>query len=102
VFALIGSLFNRNIVVELHHELSGFSKIFYNLFTFFKLIDDMKYIFIHKNLIKKFNISKSLRIVLDDAVEPNNYKTYKNVKKLKRFQKYHSKIIGLVVIKLES
>jgi len=41
----------------------------------------MKYIFIHKNLIKKFNISKNFRIILDDAVEPNNYKAYKNVKK---------------------
>ena len=84
IFALIGSVFNRNIIVELHHELSGFSKIFYNLFFVFKLIQNMKYIFIHKNLIKKFLIPKNLRIVLDDAAEPNDYKTYKNVKKLKK------------------
>jgi glycosyltransferase involved in cell wall biosynthesis len=84
VFALIGSLFKRNVIVELHHELSGFSKIFYNLFFIFKLIHHMKYIFIHKNLIKRFSISKKLRIVLDDAVDPNNYKNYKNVKKLKK------------------
>jgi glycosyltransferase involved in cell wall biosynthesis len=84
VFALIGSLFNRNILIELHHELSGFSRIYYNLFIFLNLIQDMKYIFIHKNLIKKFNIKKNFRIVLDDAVEPDDYKGYENVKKLKK------------------
>ncbi len=83
VFAIICSLYNKNIILELHHNLSGLTKTLYYTLRFLGLLNNIKYIFIHKNLIKNFRVNKANYICLDDAVDVDDFKTNKKVKKLK-------------------
>ena len=48
------------------------------------LLKNLRYIFIHKNLIKVFNPSKNKWLCLDDAVDINDFKLKKNTKKIKK------------------
>ncbi len=82
VAALILSFLGFKVILELHHELHGFTKylfIFSKSFTFFKKI---KFIFISKYLLKKFNL-KNDTIILDDAVCLKDFYIKRNFKKKK-------------------
>ena len=84
IFALIASLKKFNILLELHHELTGLTKIFFSFFKFFGLPKNLKFILIHKNLNKIFRFNNSDFICLDDAVDIDDFKisrkkrSYKN------------------------
>ena len=84
IFALIASFKKFNILLELHHELTGLTKIFFSCFRFLGLPKNLKFILIHKNLNKIFRFNKSDFICLDDAVDIDDFKisrrkrSYKN------------------------
>jgi len=83
LFGIIGSFFNIKIILELHHELSGMTKFFYYGLKNINLLQNLRYIFLHKNLIKVFKPRKGRYICLDDSVDPNDFK-FKN--KLNKFK----------------
>ena len=80
IAALILSYFGFKVILELHHELYGFTKYLFTFsknFIFFKKI---KFIFISKKLVKKFNL-KNDTVILDDAVCLKDFYKIKNFKK---------------------
>jgi len=82
IFALIASIYKKNVILELHHEITGFSKFLYFFLNFFGLIDNLKFIFLHKQLRKLYSVDLKKNIVLDDATNIDNFKLNKQ-KKLK-------------------
>ena len=76
ISSLILSIYGYKNILELHHQLQGFSKYFYLFTGFLKLQKKISYIFLHKNLIKKFisNFDQKY-LCLDDAVDISNFKS---------------------------
>ena len=83
IFALFGSIFNKKIILELHHEITGFSKLIYWTFNFLGLTQNLKFIFLNKELKKIYKIKDKKSVVLDDAINLEDFKK----KKLKKFKK---------------
>ncbi len=83
VFAIVCNFYKKNIILELHHNLSGLTKFLYYTLSYTGLLNNIKYIFIHKNLIKSFNLNKTKYICLDDAVDINDFKGSKKINKIK-------------------
>ncbi len=83
IFSLLACLFKKKIILELHHEITGFSKIMFSIFKNLNLIEDLKYIFLSKNLTQIYRIKKKNYTVLDDAVDLRNFKN-KTSKKFKK------------------
>ncbi len=81
VFALFGCILNKKVILEIHHELSGITKIIFFLIKKLGFLKNLKYIFIHKNLNKIFKIPKGSYICLDDAVNIKDFKNIKNTVK---------------------
>lgn len=79
--SLILSVFGYKNILELHHELKGMTNFLFVVSNFFNLTKNIKFIFIHKNLKKKFKYIRKY-LVLDDAVNINHFKI-KNKKKIK-------------------
>lgn len=73
ISALILNILKFRVILEIHHEMTGFTKIFYQLTTKLKIIKNLKFIFIHKNLQKIFDPSKKNSIVLDDGVDIDDF-----------------------------
>lgn len=82
LFALFASIQKKKIILELHHEITGFSKFFFQLLKQFRLIENLKFIFLHKKLRNKYQIENSKSIILDDAVNIENF-NLTNQKKIK-------------------
>ena len=80
VFSLIACLFRKKVILELHHEIKGFSKIIYWLLKNLNLIEDLKYIFLSRNLNDIYKINKKKYLVLDDAVNIDDFKKKKRTK----------------------
>lgn len=80
LFGIIASFFKKNIILELHHEITGLSLKIYKLFKKLNLIKNLKYIFLHKALKKKFNLNNNY-LILDDCVNLEDFKKHKNIKK---------------------
>lgn len=74
VSSMILSLLKRKNIIELHHPPTGVTNFFFTLLRFFRLDNNLYYIFIHKNLKKKLKINRGL--VLDDAVDYNDFKKF--------------------------
>ncbi len=83
IFSLLACLLKKKIILELHHEITGFSKIMFLIFKNFNLIKDLKYVFLSKNLTQIYKIKKKNYIVLDDAADLRNFKNITS-KKLKK------------------
>ncbi len=79
--AIILVLLNYKVILEIHHEMSGITKVIYNFFNKLRFLNNMRYIFIHKNLQKIFNKKKDKSIVLDDCVEIEDFKNAYKIKK---------------------
>ena len=75
ISSLILSIFGIKNVLELHHPPKGLSSYIFRLYRFFKLENNLSYIFLHKNIKKNLKIKKG--IVLDDACETNDFKLRK-------------------------
>ena len=80
IFSLIASLYKKKIILELHHEITGFSKIIYWLLKNLKLIENLKFIFLSKNLNYIYKINKKKYLVLDDAVNITDFNKKKVIK----------------------
>ena len=80
IFSLIASLYKKKIILELHHEITGFSKIIYWLLKNLKLIENLKFIFLSKNLNYIYKINKKKYLVVDDAVNITDFNKKKVIK----------------------
>ena len=81
--SILLALFNVKNTLEIHSELSGFTKIFFSIIKINFIGKNLKFIFINEYLRKKFNIKKEKSIILYDAVDyrdfkPSSRKTFKN------------------------
>ena len=78
--SIISSIFNsflqKKIILEIHHELNGFTKVLFKLYNFF-FNKIYLYIFIHRNLLSFFNYSKKKYLILDDGVDISDFKKKK-------------------------
>ena len=77
------SIFGKKNILELHHENSGISKILFNFFRKTNAFKKQFFILIHKNLNKHFKFEKKKFIILDDAVDIEDFKFKKKIKKIK-------------------
>ena len=68
-------------ILEIHTEMSGITKIIFNLRNLFINQKYLSFVLIHDYLKKKLNITKNIT-VLDDAVDTKNFK-YKKDKEYK-------------------
>ena len=73
IFALIASAINKQVILELHHEITGFSKYIYKFFNKLFLLKNLKYIFLHKNLQKIYKIENKKKLILDDSSDFKNF-----------------------------
>lgn len=80
IFSLLASIFRKNIILELHHEITGLSKLLYFFLKYLKLIDNLRFIFLHNELKKIYKIDPKNNIVLDDASNIENFKLGKTKK----------------------
>ncbi len=80
IFSLIACLFKKKIILELHHQITGFSKIIYWLFKKFKLIENLNFIFLSKNLNDIYKIDRKRFLVLDDGVNIIDFNFKKQIK----------------------
>jgi|TARA_B100001093_G_C26841557_1_gene1020804 hypothetical protein len=80
IFAIIASILKKNVVLELHHEITGFTRILYFISKYLKLIENLRFIFLHKELKKYYKIEDKKNIVLDDASDVKNFSTKKTKK----------------------
>ena len=80
ICSLILALFNKKNLIEIHHNLNGFTKILFNLIikTYFK--KNLVFIIIHQNLIEDLKIKNLKYIVLDDAADIKKNKNQFNNK----------------------
>ena len=83
IFALVASTIKKKVFLELHHQITGFSKILFNFLKFLNLTKNLKFIFLHKKLKQFYNIKNSKSIILDDAADINSFKSKIKKKKLK-------------------
>ena len=60
--------------LEIHHQLQGLTNLIFKLRNFFTNKKYLNFILIHKNLIKKLNVKYNRSIILDDAVDINDFK----------------------------
>lgn len=80
IFSLLASTIRKNVILELHHEITGFSKIIYFTFKKLNLIKNLNYILLNKKLNKIYKINKKKKLVLDDAVNINDFKVSRSFK----------------------
>ncbi len=83
IFSLLACLLKKKIILELHHEITGFSKIMYWLFKNLNLIENLNFIFLNKNLNQIYKIKEKNFLILDDAVSLRDF-NHKNVPKHKK------------------
>ena len=74
--ALYLSFKGYNVVLEIHHELSSFTKYIFNLSKYCNFFKKIKFIYTTKTNKKKYNINNK-SIVLDDAVDLTDFKKIK-------------------------
>lgn len=78
ISSLVLAVLNVKNILEIHTELSGLTKKIYNFLKGRPKIEkNIKYIFIHKNLKKYFNLYKNKSIILDDAVKIYDFQKIK-------------------------
>mgnify|MGYP001207290527 CR=1 FL=1 len=75
--AVILSFLNYNVILELHTEMSGFTKFFFKLTNFLFFRKNLKIVVINKKLIDLLKIRKIDYLVLDDAVDTRDFKINK-------------------------
>lgn len=80
ISAIFLSIFKKNIFLEVHHEFSGFTKILFDFTKNFKFFKKITFIFISNNLSNVFKITNK-KLILDDAINLNNFLTKSKSKK---------------------
>ena len=72
ITAIFLALYKRKVSLEIHHELVGFTHRLFNLSKNFKFFQNIRFIFLTKNLQKHYKLTNK-SIILDDAVELENF-----------------------------
>tara|TARA_Y100000590_G_scaffold269029_1_gene302130 strand:- start:16507 stop:17607 length:1101 start_codon:yes stop_codon:yes gene_type:complete len=72
--ALIISLFNFKVILEIHTEMTGFTKFFFKFLNPLILKKNLKLVLINKKLNSYLGLHKKKYIVLDDAVDIRDFK----------------------------
>tara|TARA_Y100000590_G_scaffold465195_1_gene636778 strand:+ start:3685 stop:4788 length:1104 start_codon:yes stop_codon:yes gene_type:complete len=79
LLSLLMSIAGIKNVLEIHQDFHGISKLLFNIFFYFKLHKNIKFILIHKNLKKIFKFNKKHNcLVLDDGVDVSDFKNSKS------------------------
>ena len=76
--AIILSFLNYKVILELHTEMTGFTKFFFQIMKFKFLRNDFKIVIINTKLVDLLNIKKIDHLVLDDAVDPRDFRKSKS------------------------
>ena len=58
IFSLLATIYRKKIILELHHEITGLTKIFYRILKNLNLLENLKYIFLNQNLNHLYKIKK--------------------------------------------
>ncbi len=72
--SIILGFFNIKNTLEIHTEMTGLTKIFFNFTKISKIMKNLNFIFINSNLRKKLKIHKNKSIILSDAVDHRDFK----------------------------
>tara|TARA_Y100000768_G_C23984569_1_gene687946 strand:+ start:1819 stop:2907 length:1089 start_codon:yes stop_codon:yes gene_type:complete len=83
ITGLLLNLFYKKIIIEIHHPLKSFTFFLFQFFKIFDLMNNISFVFISNNLKNLFKL-KNKSIVLDDAVDFENYQKFKSNKKLNK------------------
>ncbi len=79
--SIILSLFRYKSVLEIHHDISGLTRLLFIICNHLKLLKNISYIFLNKSLIKNFIINNNNKyICLDDAISLKDFKIKKKHK----------------------
>ena len=70
-------IFNIKNTLEIHHELSGITKLFFLFLKIHYFKKNVNFVFIHKNLRKKVYNNHIPSIILDDATDLMDFKNIK-------------------------
>ena len=89
---IILSFLNYNVILELHTEMTGFTKFFFKIINLKFFRKKLKIVVINKKLIELLNIKKIDYLVLDDAVDSRDFKRSK-VKTLKNICFYSGSFV---------
>ena len=81
--AVILSFFKYDVILEIHTEMSGFTKFFFKVINLKFLRDNLKIVVINKKLIDLLSINNKNCLILDDAVDPRDFKKSKKNRTLK-------------------
>lgn len=76
--SILLAFLNIKNTLEIHHNLSGYSKFLFKILINTNFKKNLSFILIHKNLINDLGISDLNYIVLDDAAEINKKISKKN------------------------
>ena len=81
--SIVLAIFDKKNILEIHTEMTGVTK---KLFYFFlkKIKQNIRFIFIHKELSKIFKFQKKF-IILDDAIKLRDFKNIKNKTEKNKF-----------------
>ena len=74
IASLILSLFNIKNILEMHHDPKGLSAIIFNFLKYFHIKKYLKIILLHPNILNKINLKKFDYLILDDAVNIEDFK----------------------------
>lgn len=72
ISSILLAIFDKKNVLEIHTEMTGFTKKLFNFFLA-KIKQNIKFIFIHKELSKIFKFHNKF-IILDDAINLKDFK----------------------------
>jgi glycosyltransferase involved in cell wall biosynthesis len=81
--SILLSIFQIKNYLEIHHDLKGLSKFLFILASINFFRKNLQFILLHKNLLKVLPPLKNKYIILDDAVDINDFKLF-NKKKIKK------------------
>ena len=81
--SIILSFFGIKNILEIHHQLFGITKVFYKIFKDLNFLKNLRYILLHKSLVRDFVKKYNKYIILDDAVSLTDFKIKKKYKKEK-------------------
>ena len=81
--SMILSIFSINNILEIHQPNSGFTKILFNFFKKSFIQKNVKFVFINKNLNKKFLIPKGKFLIVDDGVDLRDFNEKIKIKNFK-------------------
>ena len=75
------SFLNKKNTLELHHDITGLTKVFFKILMLTSLKKNISFIFINKALVNDLNVYKQKYVILDDGADIIKEKSKKKFKK---------------------